>query len=102
MLKHLSFSFEKKKLIIFNVSYFLFNSHNTISFYGKAGQDDPDFTIKEERRCLYRAPELLRCPSPPLRGSQKGDVYSFGIVLYEILGRCGPWGPLEKQPAGEE
>ena len=25
-------------------------------------------------------------------GSQKEDVYSFALILYEILGREGPWG----------
>ena len=32
-----------------------------------------------------------RADSDP-RGSQKGDVYAFGIVLYEIQGRRGPYG----------
>ncbi|KAF9817537.1 hypothetical protein SFRURICE_014676 [Spodoptera frugiperda] len=48
--------------------------------------------LRMERRMLWRAPELLRDPNPNPRGSQKGDVYSFGIILYEILGRNGPWG----------
>ena len=46
------------------------------------------------KRLLWRAPELLRSPNPPPRGSQKGDVFSFGIILYEIVGRKGPWGNL--------
>lgn len=48
---------------------------------------------KYQRGLMWRAPELLRMPSPPPRGTQKGDVYSFGIILYEIIGRSGPWGP---------
>ena len=41
---------------------------------------------------LYRAPELLRLTDPPLQGTQKGDIYSFGILLYAIHGRQGPFG----------
>ena len=31
-------------------------------------------------------------------GSQKGDVYSFSLVLYEIIGRQGPWGRSNLKP----
>ncbi|XP_047024800.1 guanylate cyclase 32E [Helicoverpa zea] len=58
----------------------------------KYGCSDAEDALRMERRMLWRAPELLRDPNPPPRGSQKGDVYSFGIILYEILGRNGPWG----------
>jgi guanylate cyclase, other len=53
------------------------------------------FTLREAKELynsLYRSPELLRDSNSPLRGSQKGDVYSFGIVLYETINRQGPWG----------
>uniref|UniRef100_A0A8C5P3Z9 Guanylate cyclase n=1 Tax=Jaculus jaculus TaxID=51337 RepID=A0A8C5P3Z9_JACJA len=38
---------------------------------------------------LWTAPELLRMASPPARGSQAGDVYSFGVILQEIALRNG-------------
>lgn len=44
------------------------------------------------KRSLSRAPELLRLQNPPSNGTQKGDVYSFAILLYEIYGRKGPFG----------
>lgn len=46
-------------------------------------------------RSLWRAPEILRNPEELSRGTQKGDVYSFGIVLYEVVGRKGPWGEIK-------
>lgn len=52
---------------------------------------------------LYKAPELLRSTrylgEPIIRDFQRGDVYSFAIVLYELQGRHGPFGVTELTPA---
>lgn len=46
---------------------------------------------------LWVAPELLRMEAPPPQGSQKGDVYSFGIILQEVALRRGVF-YLEGEP----
>ncbi|KAK3089065.1 hypothetical protein FSP39_000509 [Pinctada imbricata] len=53
---------------------------------------------KNYKGMLWRAPELLRSRSVNVYGTQKGDIYSFGIIMYEILGRKGPWGDIEYSP----
>ena len=34
---------------------------------------------------------MLRDDKLLLEGTQKGDIYSFGIVLYQIFGRAPPY-----------
>lgn len=45
---------------------------------------------------FWKSPELLR--NPNIYGSQKGDVYAFAIILYEICGRKGPFGSTDYEP----
>ncbi|ELT89212.1 hypothetical protein CAPTEDRAFT_213138 [Capitella teleta] len=40
---------------------------------------------------LWTAPEILRENFPPQQGTQKGDVYSFAVVMFEIIMRTEPY-----------
>ncbi|XP_020709582.2 receptor-type guanylate cyclase Gyc76C-like isoform X2 [Athalia rosae] len=50
------------------------------------------------RSLFWKAPELLRNPNAPIRGTQEGDIYSFAIILFEIIGRKGPFGGVHLEP----
>ena len=43
------------------------------------------------RSLFWTAPEHLRSTEPYKCGSKKGDVYSFGIILQEVITRCEPF-----------
>jgi len=51
---------------------------------------------------LWVAPEILRLPHRPTRGTQKGDVYSFGIILQEFHTREGPYSSSYLDPKGNK
>lgn len=50
------------------------------------------------RDLLWVAPEILRLPNRPTRGTQKGDVYSFAIILQEFHSRQGPYSSSYMDP----
>uniref|UniRef100_A0A6P7HGL0 Guanylate cyclase n=2 Tax=Diabrotica virgifera virgifera TaxID=50390 RepID=A0A6P7HGL0_DIAVI len=55
-------------------------------------------TAKTARELLWTAPELLRHSSLRKRGTQPGDVYSFGIILQEVVVRGEPFCMLALTP----
>lgn len=50
---------------------------------------------------LWVAPELLRLVCVPPKGTQKGDIYSFSIILQEIVLRATPYENETLEPYGE-
>jgi guanylate cyclase 2F len=49
---------------------------------------------------FWTAPEFLRDPESSRRGTFKGDVYSFAIILQEVVVRGLPYCMLGLPPEG--
>ncbi|CAH1801680.1 unnamed protein product [Owenia fusiformis] len=47
---------------------------------------------------LWTAPELLRMPVPPINGTPKSDIYSFAIIVQEVIYRAGPYHSVDVAP----
>ncbi|XP_032677581.1 retinal guanylyl cyclase 2 isoform X3 [Odontomachus brunneus] len=54
--------------------------------------------IKTARDLLWTAPELLRHPNLQKKGTQPADVYSFGIIMQEVVVRGEPFCMLALSP----
>ncbi|KAF4520110.1 hypothetical protein B566_EDAN010266 [Ephemera danica] len=54
------------------------------------------------RNLLWKAPECLRGVNLSPKEKQKCDVYAFGIILYEIIGRRGPYGLRQDEEPPED
>lgn len=48
------------------------------------------------------APELLRQVGSPINGTPKGDVYSFAIIMWELMynSKAGPYQDINLDPKG--
>ena len=50
---------------------------------------------------LWTAPELLRMNDPPPNGTPAGDIYSFAIIMQEIIERGPPYCNCRLTPKGK-
>uniref|UniRef100_A0A6Q2WS68 Guanylate cyclase n=1 Tax=Esox lucius TaxID=8010 RepID=A0A6Q2WS68_ESOLU len=65
-------------------------SYNEILIAQKIPYQDPS-----AEELLWTAPEILRAPHPGLYGTRLGDVYSFAIIMQEVVLRGAPYCMLE-------
>ena len=65
-----------------------------LNFLRREDRSNPNPTEYEKFwKMLWTPPEILRMPEfqMPVSGSKAGDVFSFGIIVQEILYRAMPY-----------
>uniref|UniRef100_A0A8C9W873 Guanylate cyclase n=1 Tax=Scleropages formosus TaxID=113540 RepID=A0A8C9W873_SCLFO len=75
-----------------------------VTEYGYNGIMDCQKMIMEPQKPedqLWTAPELLRNPALERKGTFKGDVFSFSIILQEVITRNSPFCMLDMPAEGE-
>lgn len=58
--------------------------------------DEHETEIELQKKQIWLAPEHLKPNSSKMTGSKKGDIYSFGLLLYEIITNNIPFYDLGK------
>jgi len=53
-----------------------------------------------ESDLFWTAPEILRDPNLKRKGTYAADVYSFAIIMQEVISRCAPFCMLDMPPEG--
>ena len=89
------------------------SSVNTCSSTGEIVNETSSYSSEQQLSChihiischaglLWTAPEHLREEDSVRSGSAKGDVYSFAIIMHEIMQRDGPFGEAGENPTGND
>lgn len=65
------------------------------SLYEQLDNNEDEDTLLSKQ--IWLAPEHIMKSSGSKRGSKKGDVYSFGLLLYEIITNIPPFFDVEKR-----
>ena len=70
--------------------YLYLKLYLSIFSYIRLSEPSSETELQHSRKLLWTAPEFLRLPKPewPRYGTQKGDVYSFGVIAQEVIYRA--------------
>ena len=87
-------------IFIFHTVFSSYIYHRFDLSYGETFPEKGEYKMYHDQ--LWTAPELLLMGDDmPPEGSQKGDVYSYAIIMQEVLFREPPFFLNEEDPKGK-